>query len=108
MQRSLGIRVQGRVRTALMRVPAQPRSWLVRGMPASLVGDAMRAGSNRDPAYFERLYSESEDPYGFDRNSFEQLKFARLLELCGDEQFEHALELGSAVGSFTELLAPQC
>jgi SAM-dependent methyltransferase len=77
-------------------------------MPASLVGDAMRAGSIRDPEYFERLYTESEDPYGFDRNDYEQLKFERLLQLCGDHRFERALEIGCALGTFTEMLAPQC
>jgi predicted TPR repeat methyltransferase len=62
----------------------------------------------RDPAYFDRIYTESEDPYGFDRNDYEQLKFAHLLAVCGDGPFVRALELGCAVGSLTELLAPRC
>lgn len=91
-----------------MRIPDPPRSWVVRRMPTRFVGEVMRAGSTRDPDYFERIYTTSDDPYGFDRNDFEQLKFARLLEVCGDGPFERALEVGCAVGSFTELLAPRC
>lgn len=91
-----------------MRLPDPPRSWIVRRIPTRLVGDVMRAGSTRDPAYFERIYTESDDPYGFDSKPLEQLKFARLLEVCGDGPFERALELGCAVGTFTELLAPRC
>jgi SAM-dependent methyltransferase len=91
-----------------MRVPDPPRSWLVRGMPATVVGDAMRAGATRDPEYFDQLYAASEDPYGFDSNGVEQLKFERLAQVCGDDPFDRGLELGSAQGTFTERLAPLC
>lgn len=108
MRRNLGTRALGRVRTTLIRLPDPPRSWLVRRLPTSFVGAEMRAGLARDPEYFDQLYTEAEDPYGFDRNSFEKLKFDRLVDVCGDRRFGRALELGCAVGSFTELLAPRC
>ena len=91
-----------------MRIPDPPRSWVVRRTPTRFVGEVMRAGSTRDPARFECIYTKSNDPYGFDRNDYEQLKFARRLEVCGDGPFARALELGCAVGSFTEMLAPRC
>ena len=91
-----------------MHIPDPPRSSVVRRLPRRLVGDLMISGSVRDPTYFERIYTESADPYGFERNDFERLKFDRVLELCGDGPFERVLEIGCSVGSFTARLAPRC
>lgn len=104
----LAERFRDGVRQTLMRLPDRPRSWLVRGLPGSLIGEVMRCGSIRDPEYFERFYADTEDPFGFDRNDYEQRKFSRLLELCGEQEFGRGLELGCALGAFTELLAPRC
>lgn len=92
----------------MMRLPDRPRSWLARSLPGSLVGEVMRSGSMRDPDYFDRFYADAEDPFGFDRNDYEQLKFSHLLQLCGEREFGRGLELGCALGSFTEVLAPRC
>ena len=56
------------------------------------------------PGFFDHFFDEG-DPFGFDRNPEEQLKYARTLEVCGDGTFGRVLELGCAVGTFTELLA---
>lgn len=101
-------RVRGGVRQTLMRLPIRPRSWLARGLPSSVVGEVMRSGSIRDAEFFDRFYAETEDPYGFDRNDYEQLKFSHLLEFCGEQEFGRGLELGCALGAFTEMLAPRC
>jgi SAM-dependent methyltransferase len=97
-----------RLRGSVMQLPIPMRRWAVAVIPKRLLGELMRAGSARDPAYFDRLYSVQDDPYGFDRNDVEQLKFARLLELCGPGPFERALEVGCSQGAFTERLAPRC
>ena len=43
------------------------------------------------------------DPFGFDVHPEEQLKFDRTLEVCGDGPLGRVLELGCAVGTFTEV-----
>jgi SAM-dependent methyltransferase len=97
-----------RLRGSVMHLPLPLRRWAVAVIPGRVLGELMRAGIARDPAYFDRLYSAQDDPYGFDRNDVEKLKFARLLELCGPGPFERALEVGCSQGAFTELLAPRC
>ena len=69
-------------------------------LPARLLPQEMR------PGFFDHFFDEG-DPFGFDRNPEEQLKFARTLEVCGDGPLGRVLELGCAVGSFTEVLAPR-
>jgi len=58
------------------------------------------------PGHFYHFFDEG-DPFGFDVNPVERLKFRRTLEVCGDGPLGRVLELGCAVGSFTELLAPR-
>lgn len=85
----------------LFAVPHRLRGRLVASLPHRVVPPEMR----RD--FFDRLYDSDEDPFGFDRSSEEQLKFRRTLELCGDGELGRVLEIGCAVGSFTELIAPR-
>jgi SAM-dependent methyltransferase len=96
------------VRRALTRLPARPRLWIVKNVPGFAATAQMRANANHDPEYWEAFYGPSHDPFGFDTNPEEALKFERTLELCDAGAFGHALELGCAVGTFTELLAPRC
>ena len=49
------------------------------------------------------------DPWGLDRNAYEQHRYARMLELLSHEaRFGHAFEVGCAAGAFTERLAVCC
>ena len=89
------IRARGRV---IFSVPEAWRGQVAAVLPARLVPPEMR------PGFFDHFFDEG-DPFGFDRNPEEQLKFARTLEVCGDGTFGRVLELGCAVGTFTELLA---
>lgn len=99
--------VSRRSREALARarermVFAVPEAWRGRvaaALPARLVPPEMR------PGFFDHFF-DAGDPFGFDRNPEEQLKFARTLEVCGGSGLGRVLELGCAVGSFTEVLAP--
>lgn len=90
---------------ALRRIP--PRS---RGRVASLVRLAppeMRRGSSYDSTWWDSFY-EPVDPFRFDSNPREALKYECTLELCGEGPFERVLEIGCAEGAFTELLAHRC
>jgi len=88
---------------ALGRVPARWRHRVVARLPRALVPRV-----TRDAAYFDSLFEPARDPFGFDRNPEETLKFERTLEICGSGPFDLALEIGCAEGAFTALLAPRC
>ena len=58
--------------------------------------------------YFESLYAESTDPWGFETSEYERRKYGRTLEALGDRRFYRAFEAGSSIGVFTAMLAPRC
>lgn len=58
--------------------------------------------------YFENLYSESPDPWGFETSGYERRKYERTLATLEGRRFGRALEVGSSIGVFTEMLAPYC
>ena len=85
--------------TAIFAVSERWRGQVASALPARLVPPEMR------PGFFEHFFDDG-DPFGFDVNPEEQLKFRRTLEVCGEQGRGSVLELGCAVGSFTEVLAP--
>ena len=84
----------------IFAVPHRWRGRVASALPARLVPPEMRAG------FFDHFFDDG-DPFGFDLNAEERLKFARTLEVCGEGPLGRVLELGCAVGSFTEILAPR-
>jgi SAM-dependent methyltransferase len=58
--------------------------------------------------YFENLYAESTDPWGFETSEYERRKYERTLESLGERRFHRAFEAGSSIGVFTSMLAPRC
>src|ERR671913_1299387 len=58
--------------------------------------------------YFENLYAESTDPWGFETSEYERRKYERTLESLGGRSFRRAFEAGSSIGVFTAMLAPRC
>ena len=58
--------------------------------------------------WLEGFYATEYDPFGFDSNPYEQGKYDDTLNAIGDGTFDRALEVGCAVGTFTERLAPRC
>jgi predicted O-methyltransferase YrrM len=60
------------------------------------------------PADFEALYRTDPDPWGYETSQYEREKYAETLAACGPGPFARALELGSSIGVFSELLAPRC
>ena len=61
-----------------------------------------------DRDYFEDLYAESTDPWGFETSDYERKKYERTLESLGERRFRQAFEAGSSIGVFTAMLAPRC
>jgi cyclopropane fatty-acyl-phospholipid synthase-like methyltransferase len=61
-----------------------------------------------DRDYFENLYEESTDPWGFETSEYERRKYERTLGALGERRFHRALEVGSSIGVFTAMLAPRC
>jgi SAM-dependent methyltransferase len=90
-----------RVRESLIfAIPHKWRGRVAEALPSRLVPAEMRAG------FFDHFFDDG-DPFGFDRHPEERLKFARTLEVCGEGPLGRVLELGCAVGTFTEMLAPR-
>ena len=58
--------------------------------------------------YFERLYHENEDPWGFRTRWYERRKHALTVACLPRPAYRSAFEPGCSLGSLTELLAPRC
>jgi SAM-dependent methyltransferase len=59
-------------------------------------------------AWFERLYAEQGDPWGFETSAYEQAKYAETIRALPRPRYADALEVGCANGVLTALLAPHC
>ncbi len=57
---------------------------------------------------FEARYQADADPWGYTCRAYEREKYQATLAACGPGPFHAALELGSSIGVFSELLAPRC
>lgn len=67
-----------------------------------------RASAGRAPVeHFERLYTESSDPWDYATSPYEQAKYRATLKAIPDPA-GRAMELGCSIGVFTEMLAPRC
>ncbi|WP_395666076.1 class I SAM-dependent DNA methyltransferase [Methylocella sp.] len=60
------------------------------------------------PGYFDRLYAESGDPWGFSTSAYEREKYAATLDALPRAAYPRALEIGCSIGVFTRGLAPRC
>lgn len=58
--------------------------------------------------YFDRIYSESDDPWQLDGRWYEQRKYAITLALLPYRRYRHAFEPGCSVGVLTEQLTTRC
>jgi SAM-dependent methyltransferase len=64
---------------------------------------------NRLPdAYFDKVYSQGDDPWGFATRWYERRKYALTLAALPQERYERAFEPGCSNGVLSELLAPRC
>jgi SAM-dependent methyltransferase len=58
--------------------------------------------------YFDRIYSESDDPWQLGDRWYEQRKHAITLALLPYRRYRHAFEPGCSIGVLTEQLATRC
>lgn len=68
----------------------------------------MRRERSIDPDWFERLYAEQGDPWGFETSPYERAKYDHTLGALPAERFGDALEVGCANGVLTARLAERC
>jgi len=61
-----------------------------------------------EPAYFDRMYAASHDPWGLASRWYERRKYAISLAMLPREKYQDAFEPGCSIGVLTEQLAPRC
>jgi SAM-dependent methyltransferase len=61
-----------------------------------------------EPAYFDRMYASSDDPWGFTSRWYEKRKYAISLAMLPREHYQDAFEPGCSIGVMTEQLGPRC
>lgn len=65
--------------------------------------------AQRVPAvWFDRLYAEHDDPWGFATSDYERTKYGATLAALGTRRFARALEIGCSIGVLTGGLASRC
>ncbi|BAH48493.1 putative methyltransferase [Rhodococcus opacus B4] len=64
--------------------------------------------SAMDPGYFESMYAESADPWGFDERWYERRKYALTLAALPRPHYRRAFEPGCSIGVLTAQLARRC
>jgi SAM-dependent methyltransferase len=64
--------------------------------------------STLGPDYFEDLYANSPDPWGFTARWYERRKYALSLAMLPREHYGEAFEPGCSIGVLTALLTARC
>lgn len=70
--------------------------------------DKRQHGPDTSPAFFERLYQSSEDPWNFRHSTYERERYAAICHSLADREYQSAFEPGCAIGELTAMLAPLC
>lgn len=60
------------------------------------------------PEFFERMYADTDDPWGFRTRAYEVRKRAVTMACLPQQRFASAFEPGCSVGMLTEQLAGRC
>jgi len=61
-----------------------------------------------EPAYFDQMYADSADPWGFTSRWYEKRKYALTMAMLPRERYDDAFEPGCSIGVMTEQLARRC
>jgi SAM-dependent methyltransferase len=61
-----------------------------------------------EPGYFDRLYADNPDPWGFDGNPYEMAKYAATIAALPRARYRNALEVGCSIGFLTKHLSNRC
>lgn len=65
-------------------------------------------GRSLPPSYFDRIYAESDDPWGFETRPYEAEKYRATLAALPREIYRSAFEIGCSIGVLTEGLSARC
>jgi trans-aconitate methyltransferase len=60
------------------------------------------------PAFFDQMYSDTHDPWGFETRPYEAEKYAETLASVPRTKYRSAFEIGCSVGVLTQQLATRC
>ena len=60
------------------------------------------------PSYFDKLYSESRDPWKFETSEYEANKYAATIAALPKTRYRSAFEIGGSIGVLTQKLAQRC
>jgi SAM-dependent methyltransferase len=60
------------------------------------------------PEFFEWMYADSHDPWGFESRDYEAAKYAATIDALPRQRYASAFEIGCSVGVLTRLLAERC
>lgn len=60
------------------------------------------------PAYFEALYRDNIDPWGFETSAYEDAKYTATLDALPRPRYRSAFEIGCSIGVLTARLARRC
>ena len=60
------------------------------------------------PSYFEQMYRDDPDPWGFETSDYEALKYKTTIDALPKARYHNALEIGGSIGVLTALLADKC
>ena len=67
-----------------------------------------RHPTSLDPAYFERMFRDSADPWDLESSPYEQGKYDHSIAALQGRTYARGLEVGCAKGVLTHRLAPHC
>jgi predicted TPR repeat methyltransferase len=60
------------------------------------------------PEFFDEMYAETHDPWGFETREYEAKKYEATLAALPRDRYSRAFEIGCSVGVLTEQLAERC
>ena len=60
------------------------------------------------PAYFQKIYDRSGDPWSFETSAYEAAKYRETLGILPRSRYASALEVGCSIGVLTSQLAERC
>ncbi len=63
---------------------------------------------HHDPSYFQGMYADADDPWGFEERWYERRKYALTLAALPRDRYRRAFEPGCANGALTAMLAERC
>lgn len=59
-------------------------------------------------SYFDELYSQNPDPWGFASSPYEAAKYAATMKALPRRRYAEAMEVGCSIGILTSLIAQRC